>query len=110
MNLIPSSLPLFSGLRMARVAGALLAVLLMAAGVAALEEPKEPKKPLMPAGDCQQECFDKYADNASRCSSIWCTEFLFLTLWCDEPNLAACLQNAQQTFEACMDECNEVQA
>ena len=90
---------------------AALAVLVLAVGAAsALDLPTEPKAPLAPSGDCEQDCFDNYADNMGRCNSIFCTHVLFITLYCDDVGLSQCGEKAGEVFDACMEHCNQVTA
>ena len=110
MNPNRPSIPRTARRRGARLAGA-LAVLLLAVGAAsALELPGEPKPPLAPSGECEQECFDNYADNMGRCNSLFCIHVLFITLYCDDVGLSQCGQKASEVFDACKAHCNEATA
>ena len=110
MNPIRSFLSCTARPRGTRLAGA-LAVLVLAVGAAsALELPSKPKAPLEPSGECEQDCFDDYADNMGRCNSIFCTHVLFITIFCDDVGLSQCGQKAGEVFDACMAHCNEATA
>ena len=110
MNPIRSFLSRIARPRGARLAGALAFLVLAVGAASALELPTKPKKPLAPANDCEQECFDNYADNMGRCNSIFCTHVLFITLYCDDVGLSQCGQKASEVFDACMANCNEATA
>src|SRR4030095_12955325 len=98
MNPIRTSIPRTARLRGRRLAGA-LAVLVLAVGAAsALVVPEKPKSPLAPSNECEQDCFDNYADNMGRCNSIFCTHVLFITLYCDDVGLSQCGQKASEVF------------
>jgi hypothetical protein len=110
MNPNRTSFPRTVRPRGARLAGA-LAVLALAVGASsALELPSEPEAPLAPSGECEQDCFDNYADNMGRCNSIFCTHVLFITLYCDDVGLSQCGEKAGEVFDACMAHCNETTA
>jgi len=110
MNPIRTSIRRAVRTRGPRLAGA-LAVLVLAVGAAsALELPGKPKAPLAPSGECEQDCFDNYADNMGRCNSIFCTHVLFITLYCDDVGLSQCGEKAGEVFDACMAHCNEATA
>jgi len=110
MNPIRSFLSRIARPRGARLAGALAFLVLAVGAASALELPKKPKPPLAPSDECEQNCFDNYADNMGRCNSIFCTHVLFITLYCDDVGLSQCGQKASEVFDACMTHCNEATA
>lgn len=95
--------------RSARLAAALIAATLLAVGAAAAPDKPTPIEPPSLPGDCAQKCFEKYANNVERCKSIFCTQILFFT-FCDEENLATCIDGADTVFEICIANCQGAQA